>query len=447
MIKTGTEDAMWRRVLLPLMMLGLVGGCDLLDPERPIQHPDTEIFGNLIGVTRVEGGGAVWSVQVQVGMPRAFLRAEQAGGRPTPILEQGIAAEIVVTSETVVLAGGGFASIEDIDPGTEVVVLPVPGSTMMQGTSNITAQASYFTDFETFRRWRLPGLASDDDGDGVRVDPGRINSDGVERAPVPIAGGQVLYFSARLRPAARADRDWIGAPRPGLEAPGEGQPPVERPFRTELGADGWTSPEPVILAGVSEATRVVVTWVSQDETRSLVTIEDQDGTWIGSAIRESASQPWGAVERLTGNGDEMSSDAVYLAGSQSKYVFTVVGGSEGTSDLWLYDPTAGQTPLPLAPILNTDRAEWGGRVGPDNELFFCRDDRQLLYSGSALHPVDVPGPHRTVVTEAAPTDDGEWVFLCIPNWRPLELDQDIYVARWLGEGRLDEPIPVDDWRP
>jgi len=29
----------------------------------------------------------------------------------------------------------------------------------------------------------------------------------------------------------------------------------------------------------------------------------------------------------------------------------------------------------------------------------------------------------------------------------VEVDQDIWVARWVGGGRLGEPVPVDEWRP
>jgi len=29
----------------------------------------------------------------------------------------------------------------------------------------------------------------------------------------------------------------------------------------------------------------------------------------------------------------------------------------------------------------------------------------------------------------------------------VEVDQDIWVARWVGGGRLGEPVPVDDWHP
>jgi hypothetical protein len=439
----GAEVTMLRPMAVAVVAASLVvAACDLLDPSRPVQHPDTEFFGNLIELTRIEGEEVAWSVRVRVGMPRAFLKAEQAGGRPTPILEKGIVADVVVTSDTVVLADGRGALIEDINPGSEVAVLPVSGTTRMIGTSNLNVVASYFIDFESYRRWRLPGLALPEDAAEVRADPDRINSDGVERAPVPIGSGRVLYFSARLRSPARADEEWSGAPRPGL-----GEPGSERTFRTELAADGWTSPAPVEFDGVEGAASVTVTWVSQDETRCLVTIEDEGGSWVGAAGRAAAGDRWGSVDRVTQLGEGWKSDGVYLAASGSMIVFTASIGVGVGTDLWLYDPDAEQTPLPLQPLVNTPRSEWGPRVGPNNELFFSRDDRQFLFIEDTLHPVVVPGPHRTVVTEAAPSDDGKWLFLCIPNYRPVELDQDIYVAERLGVGRLGEPVAVDDWRP
>jgi hypothetical protein len=430
-----------------LASLALLCACDLLDPARPIQHPDTEIFGNLIDVAPATGAEAAWSVGVRVGMPRAFVTAEVEEGRPTPTLEKGIAADILVTRDTVVLVEGKPGSIEDISLGSEVTVLPVAGSTRMMGTSQISATAAYLTDFESYRRWQLPGLLDDDEVESPRSDPARINSDGVEHSPLPLAGGKVLYFAARMRPSALSADEWEGAPRPGLDPPAEGQPATERSFRSELGADGWSPPEPVLFDGVDGAFKVVVSWVSADETKCLVTVQDQINSWIGTAQRSSAGAPWGSVERITEGDEDHTSDAVYLAGSQSKFVFSMSHGAGAAGDLWLFDPSAEQTPLPLEPAVNTPGSEWGPRTGPGNELFFVRDDRQLLFAGGVLNAVRVPGPHRTVITEAAPTDDGRWVFLCIPRYRPVELDQDILVAEWLGEGKLGEPVPVDDWRP
>ena len=215
---------MTRRLFSVVSLMVVVAGCDLLNPARPTPHADTNLFGNLIEVRADEGGADEWWVRVRIGLPRAFARAESGEGKPTPVVEQGIAADVLVGADTVVLADGGPVFIEDIPPGSEVVVLPVPGSTRMIGTSNITVEAHYFLDFETYRRWQLPGLAVEDD-DVPAQDPDRINSAGVEGAPVPVGDGTTLYFTSRLRAPARPDSGWLGARRDGLLEPGPDQPP------------------------------------------------------------------------------------------------------------------------------------------------------------------------------------------------------------------------------
>jgi hypothetical protein len=52
-----------------------------------------------------------------------------------------------------------------------------------------------------------------------------------------------------------------------------------------------------------------------------------------------------------------------------------------------------------------------------------------------------------VFTHAAPTSDAAWLFFCMPRFRPLMLDQDIYVASLGPDLSLGVPVPVDEWRP
>jgi hypothetical protein len=429
-------------------VLTVAVGCDLLDPARPTVHPDTNVFGNLLEVTRGEADSGMWWAKVRVGVPRAFSKAEAESGHPTPVVEQGLIAEVLITADTVVIAGGGPGFIEDINPGTEVVVIPVMGSTRMVGTSNITVEASYFTDFEAFRRWQLPGLATAEDALDQVEDPSRINSAGVEHAPVPIAGGRVLYFSARLRPPSSGESSWLGARREGLVEP-EGQGvAVERSFRAVLDEGGWSEAEPVRFPNLDEGASLRLSWVSEDETRCLVTVsEGEAASWIGAAARASAAEPWGPIERLEQLGEGAVADGAYLRGSSTKIVFTAWLESPG-SHLMLHDPKAEESPLLLDPSVNTAANEWGARTGPANELFFNRDDRQFVLAEGTVREIAPPGPHRMIMTEAAPTADGGWLFVCMPKYRPVELDWDISVARWSAEdGTIGKPVPVDDWRP
>ncbi len=446
---TRMEVVMLRRTIpAALLMMVLAAGCDLLNPARPTPHTDTNLFGNLIEVQLDEGETEAWRVRVRIGLPRAFARAEAGDGKPTPVVEQGMVADILVTTDTVVLGGGVPVFIEDITPGSEVVIVPVPGSTRMVGTSNITVEANYLMDFDTYRRWQLPALALDGDELAAIEDPSRINSAGVEGAPVPVGDGQTLYFTSRLRAPAGADGAWVGARRDGLREPDPENPPVERTYRTSLTEDGWSFPELVVFPGLDGMAVVRVTWMNGDETDCLVTVMESDGSsWIGQSGRDSVEEPWGELQRLTGLGDGGPRDAVFLAGSRTKLVFTDSLGGNPSTDLLLLDPGVAEAPQVLTPPITTAASEWGPRVGPGNELFFVRGDRQFMVDGGAVRSVAIPARHRAVITQVAPTNNGEWVFLCMPHYTPVELDNDIFVAPWIGENRLGAPVPVDDWRP
>jgi hypothetical protein len=443
------EASMNRRVLLAALFLAVTaGGCDLLNPARPTPHDDTTLFGNLIEVWQEEGETTVWWVRMRIGLPRAFARAEEAEGKPTPTMEEGTVADVRVSTDTVVLVAGRPSSVDDVDPGTEVVVVPVAGTTRMIGTSNITVDAEYLTDFETYRRWQLPGLAVPGEGEGGVEDPTAVNSAGVEGSPLPVGDGRVLYFSARLRVPPVPGGRWLGARRDGMVEPGPDSPVVERSYRTELGESGWAPPELVRFANVDDQAVVRISWIAEDETSCLVTVVGFDGTsWVGSAGRATPDSGWGEVRPLDLLTGENPGDAVYLAGSATKIVYAASLPGSPTGDLMLLDTGAAEEPQLLTPPINSVASEWGPRVGPGNELFFVRDDRQLVMAGGEIRPLAIPTAHRVALTQAAPTSDGEWVFFCMPRYTPGELDQDIHAARWLGENRLGKPIPVDRWRP
>ena len=422
----------------------VVVGCDLVDPMRPAPHADTEIFGNLLEAGTDPAHPGTWTVKLHVGVPRALGRADEA--RPTPDVAGGITAVVVVTGDTVVVVDDAPSALADLNPGTELVAIPVPGTTTMLGEKEIHLEAGQLMDFSTYARWRLPKLEMPGDGPVLVEDPDRINSSGVEAGPVPVGDGRVLYFTARLRSPATPDGSWIGARRDGLESPAEGEPSLDRSYRTELGRDGWSTPELVVIPGATDAAQhVKVTWVSADELRCYVTVSKVDGSpWVGISERADAADPWGEIVRMEATGEGDAFDAVAMFTSPEKTVFATT--RNGSGDLFLYDPAVGPAQQLQAEI-NTGGLEWGPRIGPRNELYFVRGDRQLRFQSGQVGVVRLPGPHRIVLIEGAPTGDGKWLFFATPRYRPVDLDFDIQVAAIADDGSLGPAVAVDEWRP
>jgi hypothetical protein len=432
-------------ILVAVCCAVMSSGCDVLDPARPTVQQDSEVFGNLLDVERSADDPGSWVLRVKVGAPRSVRSADADVGKPTPTVEEGLVATIAVGGDAVVVVQDQPGEIESIDPGTEIVVLPVSGTTEMYGSDDLRLEASLVMDFATYRMWRLPKL--DSPGTDVADDATRINSSGSETAPFPLDGGSVLYFSARLRRPANPDDGWHGAVRDGLSVPEYGADSRERSYRTELTDDGWSTPELVRFPDVGDALKVRVTWVAADETACLVTVMTQgESSWVGRAARSSASARWSPPERLDALGPD-AQDGVYLTGSSTKIVFVTSRGGGTHSDIYFFDPKIEQGPAPLEPPIFTARNEWGPRTGPHGELLFNRGDRQLLFKDRRIHSLRLPGPHRVPFTQAAIADDGKWVFFCIPRYRSPELDEDIFVAPVLGEFEFGEPVPVDEWRP
>jgi len=430
------------RVLCCVMMLLAVVGCDLVDPMRPAPHADTDTFGNLIEAVPDPSEDGVWIATIRAGVPRALGRAEQAP--PTPDVSAGIVARVTVTRDTVVTVDDEPAFVMDIGPGTEVVAIPVPGTTTMLGEKELRFEAEQLMDFETYARWRLPKLELAG-ADSPLEDPTRINSAGVEHGPVPVGDGRVLYFTARLRRPTEPGGSWIGAARDGLRPPGSDERVFERSFRTELGPDGWSTPAVVEIPGLEAAEQIQVTWVSADERTCMVTISESGGEpWVGVSTRSDTGQPWGVVDVVAATEGGDAYDAVMQYGSGGRMVFAST--RNGSSDLFIFDPAAGPA-QPLQPSINTGGMEWCPRVGPTNELYFVRGNRQLRFQDGTLHEVRLPGPHRAVVIESEPSNDGAWLFMTAPKLRPAEPDLDIQVAPLEADGTLGTAIPIDDWRP
>ena len=437
----------WKAVKIGVLAAILAGaGCNMVNPDRPQPQPDMIMYGRVIGTVPEAKRPGMTIVRLHVHAPRQLGKAGTAKKRPTPSMEQGVTAEVSVSSDTVVLRQGKPAPSLHVFPvGTEMVAIPVAGTTRMIGTKRVLCDASYLTDFTTYRQWRLPKIGGPAPA-AAPEDPSRINSSGVEHSPVPLKGGHVLYFSAHLRSPWKVGGVAFGARREGLPEPGGPLGHAERTYRTELTSKGWTPPKLTVFPKMNEYAVVRLSWVNEAETLCLVTVKKPGGQmWAGRSVRASASKRWGPIERLTQLGKGEAEDAVYLAGSTSMIGFS--RKSAGTNaDLYLYTPKR-KTVMPLDPRINTPSPEWCPRVGPVNQLFFCRADRQLEYTKGAVHALRLPGKFRQVLTEANPTRDGRWMFFCLPRYTPVELDQNIYVAPWHVDGSLGEPVPVDQWRP
>ena len=100
------------------VVLAMIAACDLVDPARPTSQPDTEVFGNLLEVERNDQDPTLWTARIRVGAPRAFLSAEEASGKPTPVVEKGLIATVTVGPDTVVVAADRPARLDDLPPGT-----------------------------------------------------------------------------------------------------------------------------------------------------------------------------------------------------------------------------------------------------------------------------------------------------------------------------------------
>jgi hypothetical protein len=199
--------------------------------------------------------------------------------------------------------------------------------------------------------------------------------------------------------------------------------------------------------GLDEARQVRVTWIKADETICLVTVTmPGEPPWIGRATRSGANRRWSAPQKIEALGDD-ARDGVYLTGSSSKIVFATLRGGGTQGDLFLYDPKVEDGPAPLQAPVFTPFNEWNPRTGQQGELLFNRADRQLILRGGQVRELRLPGPYRVPLSRAATTDDGRWLFFCIPKYRMPEMDEDIFVASISEDFKLGEPVPVDEWRP
>jgi hypothetical protein len=433
------------RRLTALLTFVVLAGCLGQDTNAPVPQPDTPIFGRVAAIRQATDESGDWEVDVSTRIPLALEKLMREQGRTIPQLEKDLTSQVKVTPDTVCVAEGRATDLAAFRVGQEVAVMPVPGSSAMVGTRKLLATAAELYLFTSYQERFLPRtLERLPEAIIGPSDPSRIDSCGLERTPIPLRGGTVVYFAAGLLPPLGPGGSPRGAVRQGMRDGKGGFAPWAvggfRPYRVALGKDGWAEPTPVSLPGLEPDASARITWVSEDETSCLVEV-DRPGKPNALLVsrRAGADKPWGAlagVERAKGTS---TGDGQYLGRSEKALVWTVYDANG--SDLWLDMGKGGQ---PLEPRINTLGSEWAPRVGPGTTLYFCRGERQLLFAGGAVNEVRLPGKQRHPLLEATPTADGALLFCTVPRYAPGTLFSDIAVAPRSGKG-WGPPVPLDQW--
>jgi hypothetical protein len=437
---------MHRVIVASLALLSI--GCGMQDTTEPVPQPDTTIFGRIAAIRPVENAPGTYDVDIRSGLPETLRAVMQQERRAIPELEKDLTSRVRVTPDTVCVADMRAVDLDDFRAGQEVAVIPSPGTSAMIGTKVLLATAAEFYLFSSYQVRFIPrslqGLPA---GVDDRRDPKRINSSGVERTPLPLDGGRVVYFAAGLLPSVMPRGEPRGAVRAGMRGP-DGKLAAwavsgYRPYRTAFERGRWTTPEPVDLPGLPAVASARITWVDPNETRCLVTVEESGHPKeLLASSRSSSAEPWGPLAKVDDAKGESVGDAQRFGTKGGALVWTVFDANG--SDLWLV--TTGHGAGPLEPRINTLGPEWAPRVGPGTTLYFCRSDRQLLYAGKMVQEVRLPGKQRRPLFEAAPTADGRYLFFAEPIYTSVQPDSDIAVAERRGKG-WGAPVSLDDWRP
>ena len=435
-----------RKLILTALVLGLAA-CGGQNASTPVPQPDTVVFGRVAEIHQVADTPGAWDVDVRTGLPETLQTVMRKEGKPIPELEKDLTTRVRVTADTVCVSGLRPGTLASFRQGQEVAVVPQPGTCAMVGTKLFLATAAELYTFSAYQLRYLPRtLEQVPDEVSDRADPSRVNSSGVERTPLPLDGGRVLYFSAGLLPPVGPQGAPRGAVRKGMrqgEAPAPWALGGYRPYRTAWNGKAWGEPTPVELPGLAPAASARITWMDEAETDCLVSVEQAGApNRLMRSRRGTARAPWGALEPVEQAAGESVGDGQFFGKADGSLVWTVYGASG--SDLWL--APAGKAGQPLEPRINTLGPEWAPRVGPGTVLYFCRADRQLLFAGGVVREVRLPGPQRLPLLEAAPTADGEWLFFTVPLYTPGQPDTDVAVAPRDGKG-WGAPMLLDDWRP
>jgi hypothetical protein len=436
-----------RSRLAPVLLA--LSGCGAGDVSTPAPQGDALIFGRVAAIREVAGEPGVSEVEIQAGLPAAVQEMLRRENRPVPALEKDLLVRVRVNADSLCVADMHPADLDSFRAGQDVAVVPRPGSSAMVGTKLLLAEGAEVYRFQDYQLRFLPrSLQPLPPGTSLPADPGRINSAGTERTPLPLAGGTVVYFAAGLLPPLSSDAGRRGAVREGMAAGGGlaawAAAGAYRPYRVQWQGGRWSAPAPVDLPGLAPEASARLTWVDAGETACLAEVEDPvSGRGLYSARRSRATEPWGALVPVAVEGAGRAGDAQRFGTHAGALVWTAYDGDG--SDLWL--SLSGQKAAPVDPRINTLGAEWAPRVGPNNALFFCRGERQLVFTGGVVEEVRLPGRHLRPLLEAAPTADGALLFFRVPRFVPGEPDWDIAAASRLPDGRWGAAVRLDDWRP
>ncbi len=435
-----------RRLLLPAVILGLAA-CGGPNDRTPVPQPDTVVFGRLAGIHEVADTPGAFDVDIRTGLPETLQAVMRHEGKPIPELEKDLTTRVRVTPDTVCIADLRPGALTSFRQGEEVAVVPQPGTCAMVGTKLFLLTAAELYKFSAYQLRYLPQTHAEvPPAVGGRSDPERIDSSGVERTPLPLAGGKVLYFSAGLLPPIAAGGQPRGAVRAGMREDGALAAWAVggyRPYRTAWDGKAWAAPAPVSLPGLAPAASARITWMDEAETDCLVTVEQGDAPRrLMRSRRPTAHGPWGTLEPVKRATGESVGDGQLFGSEDGALVWTVYDANG--SDLWL--APQGKAGQALEPRIDTLGPEWAPRVGPGTVLYFCRADRQLLFAGGVIQEVRLPGEQRQPLLEAAPTRDGSLLFFTVPLYTPGQLDRDLAVAPRDGKG-WGRPVLLDDWRP
>ena len=426
----------------------LVGGCGPEPGVTPVPQPDTLITGRIANVRPNSGDPSAAGLEVAVSVPEALQESLRRDGRPVPVMPKNYKVVARVTRDTLCVSGGRAVDLTSLRLGEEIVVLPVPGTTAMIGTSRLEAEAAEVIQFQTYRASRMTrSLASAPPGFDPVGSAERINSPGPETTPLALAGGRVLYFAAGLASVQLGSGTvTVGAVRPGMKTPAGSLAPWAvggaRPYRSEWRDGHWSAPTLIEFAALPAEATARITWINKGETSCLVDVVEKGMHKLLASERSDAKGAWGALNPVALARGKSAGDGQHFGTSSKALVWTVFT-PEG-SDLWL--SLNGKAGGALDPRINTLGPEWAPRVGSRQELYFCRAGRQLLYEHGAVNEVRLPGAQLRPLAEAAPQAGGTLLFFRVPRYVFGEADTDIAVVTRTAD-RWSDAVAIDDWHP